>query len=191
MKKEIATVLIVVAAAAATACGASRLEATASAAGSSRVERGKDLVSIIGCSDCHTPMKMSRRGQYPTWTFFWRGTRSRWARSRRRKLRDRGSGPEPRPTRRSPDRGVSATPRISRPTATRGWAPGPRRCSSRRSGPDGTWGRLGRFSPDALARVRNATDEDLKSIYAYLRTLKPVTNHVPDVQPPAAVEAAR
>jgi hypothetical protein len=33
---------------------------------------------------------------------------------------------------------------------------------------------------------RNATDDDLKSIYAYLRTLTPVTNHVPDVQPPAA-----
>jgi hypothetical protein len=32
---------------------------------------------------------------------------------------------------------------------------------------------------------RNATDEDLKSIYAYLRSLKPVVNHVPDVTPPA------
>jgi hypothetical protein len=32
---------------------------------------------------------------------------------------------------------------------------------------------------------RNATDEDLKSIYAYLRTIKPITNHVPDPQPPA------
>jgi hypothetical protein len=30
---------------------------------------------------------------------------------------------------------------------------------------------------------RNATDEDLKSIYAFPRTLKPVSNHV---QPPGA-----
>ena len=29
---------------------------------------------------------------------------------------------------------------------------------------------------------RNATDEDLKSIYAYLRSIKPVANHVPDAQ---------
>jgi hypothetical protein len=29
---------------------------------------------------------------------------------------------------------------------------------------------------------RNATDEDLKAIYAYLRSLKPLTNHVPDAQ---------
>ena len=31
---------------------------------------------------------------------------------------------------------------------------------------------------------RNATDEDLKSVYAFLRTLKPITNHVPDYLPP-------
>ena len=29
---------------------------------------------------------------------------------------------------------------------------------------------------------RNATDEDLKSIYAYLRSIKPIVNHVPDAQ---------
>lgn len=31
---------------------------------------------------------------------------------------------------------------------------------------------------------RNATDEDLKAMYAYLRTIAPITNHVPDYQPP-------
>ena len=34
---------------------------------------------------------------------------------------------------------------------------------------------------------RHATDEDLKSIFAYLRSLKPVTNHVPDPVPPDEV----
>jgi hypothetical protein len=32
-----------------------------------------------------------------------------------------------------------------------------------------------------------ATDEDLKSIYAYLKTVKPVVNHVPDFEPPKDV----
>ena len=32
---------------------------------------------------------------------------------------------------------------------------------------------------------RNATDEDLKAVFAYLRTIKPIVNHVPDYQPPA------
>jgi hypothetical protein len=30
---------------------------------------------------------------------------------------------------------------------------------------------------------RNATDEDLRAIYAYLRTIKPIVNHVPDYEP--------
>jgi hypothetical protein len=29
------------------------------------------------------------------------------------------------------------------------------------------------------------TDEDLKAIYAYLRTIPPVKNHVPEVVPPS------
>ena len=33
---------------------------------------------------------------------------------------------------------------------------------------------------------RNATDDDLKAVFAYLRTIKPVTNHVPDYEPPPA-----
>jgi hypothetical protein len=31
---------------------------------------------------------------------------------------------------------------------------------------------------------RNATDEDLKAVYAYLRTIKPIVNHVPAYEPP-------
>ncbi len=33
---------------------------------------------------------------------------------------------------------------------------------------------------------RNASDDDLKSIYAYLRSIKPIVNHVPDPQIAAA-----
>jgi hypothetical protein len=32
---------------------------------------------------------------------------------------------------------------------------------------------------------RNASDEDLKSVYAYLRTITPIVNHVPAYQPVA------
>jgi hypothetical protein len=37
---------------------------------------------------------------------------------------------------------------------------------------------------------RNATDDDLKAIYTYLRTITPMTNHVPDYQPPAGGAAS-
>jgi hypothetical protein len=32
---------------------------------------------------------------------------------------------------------------------------------------------------------RNASDEDLKAVYAYLRTITPIVNHVPTYQPVA------
>jgi len=38
---------------------------------------------------------------------------------------------------------------------------------------------------------RNANDDDLKAIYAYLRTIKSVVNHEPDPQPPASIVARR
>jgi hypothetical protein len=37
---------------------------------------------------------------------------------------------------------------------------------------------------------RNATDGDLKAVYAYLRTIKPVKNLVPDYEPPSATKVA-
>jgi hypothetical protein len=37
---------------------------------------------------------------------------------------------------------------------------------------------------------KNLTDEDLKAIYAYLRTIKPVKNRVPEPVPPAAAPSA-
>jgi len=37
---------------------------------------------------------------------------------------------------------------------------------------------------------RNATDEDLEAMYAHLRTLAPITNHVPDFQPAAETSDA-
>jgi len=38
---------------------------------------------------------------------------------------------------------------------------------------------------------RNLTDDDLKSIYAYLRRIPPVHNRVPDPLPPPSEVAAK
>jgi hypothetical protein len=39
--------------------------------------------------------------------------------------------------------------------------------------------------PMPWTSLGHATDEDLKAMYAYLRTIKPVVNHVPDYAPAA------
>ena len=39
--------------------------------------------------------------------------------------------------------------------------------------------------PMPWQNVAQMTDEDIKAVYAYLKSIKPVVNHVPDYQPPA------
>jgi hypothetical protein len=37
---------------------------------------------------------------------------------------------------------------------------------------------------------REMSDDDLRAVFAYLRSIKPVTNHVPQPLPPAAAQQA-
>src|SRR5262252_2146992 len=40
---------------------------------SNRVDRGKYMVSVLGCNDCHTPLKMGANGPEPDMTRFLSG----------------------------------------------------------------------------------------------------------------------
>ena len=49
------------------------------------------------------------------------------------------------------------------------------------------WGQSRPIMPPMPWEVyRNMTDEDLKAIWAYLRTIPPIENRVPDYRPPGA-----
>lgn len=155
-----------------------------------RVERGKYLVTMIGCNDCHTPLKMGPRGPEPDMSRFLSGHPEQM-----------GALPP------APLRG----PWLWAGAATNTAFSGPWGISyAANLTPDpnsglGIWTeemfvkalRTGRhmgvsreiLPPMPWQSFRNATDEDLKSIYAYLRTITPVVNHVPDVQPPAQAVA--
>ena len=186
--KPFITVLISVAAAATVGCSESQISVTASAATQSgaRAERGQYLVSVMGCNDCHTPLKMGPKGPEPDMSRFLTGHPEQ-------------IGPLP--------SAKSQGPWLWAGAATNTAFAGPWGVSyAANLTPDRNTG-LGIWTEDMFVRAirtgrhmgtsreilppmpwpafRNATDADLKSIYAYLRTLKPVVNHVPDVQPPA------
>jgi hypothetical protein len=185
MKNTLTFTLIALTATLASAC-------TRAAANTStdRVKRGEYLVSIIGCSDCHTPLKMGPNGPEPDMARFLSGHPEQ-------------IGPLP----------VIALqgPWLSAGSATNTAFNGPWGVSyTANLTPDQNTG-LGIWTEDMFLRAlrtgrhmgtsreilppmpwpafRNATDEDLKSIYAYLRTVKPIVNHVPDIQPPATLVA--
>jgi hypothetical protein len=155
------------------------------AARPSPVERGRYLVSVMACDDCHTPLKPGANGPEPDfsrtlsghpervtfagppalghgWT--WAGSDTNtafigpWGTSYAANL--------------TPDRntGLGAWTEAMFVAALR---TGKHMGQSRPIMPPMPWPAL-----------RTASETDLEAIYAYLRTLTPVVNHVPDYDPP-------
>jgi hypothetical protein len=146
--------------------------------------RGEYLVKIMGCNDCHTPWKMGLQGPEPDMTRFLSG-------------HPEEIGPLPKTAAAAPfvwsgfatntafsgPWGVSYTFNLTpEPNTGLGiWTEemfvqairtGKHMGASRPINPPMPW-----------PAYRNATDEDLKAVYAYLRTIKPIVNHVPAYQP--------
>jgi cytochrome c553 len=64
--RALAACAMLLTAIAATGCqGTSSVDAAAKAAPANPVERGKYLVTVAGCSDCHTPLKLGANGPEP------------------------------------------------------------------------------------------------------------------------------
>jgi hypothetical protein len=186
MKKMTTMAGVVGAVVMALATAACNREPVVQAAQGERVTRGEYLVKIMVCNDCHTPWKMGQNGPEPDTTRFLSGHPEQL-----------GSLP-PAPK--------ADGPWIASIAATNTAFAGPWGVSyTANLTPDqntglGIWTedmfvkaiRTGRhmgvsrpiLPPMPWTEFRKATDEDLKSIYAYLRTIKPIANHVPEPLPP-------
>src|SRR5262245_20121914 len=157
----------------------------AASPGADRVKRGEYIVNTSGCHDCHTPWKMGANGPEPDMTrmlsghpetfpplkpaavnepYVWAATGTNTA----------FSGPW----------GISYTMNLTpdRNTGLGIWTEemfikairtGRHMGVSRPINPPMPW-----------AVYRNWTDDDIKSVYAYLRTIPPIVNHIPDYMPP-------
>ena len=153
---------------------------------SKKVQRGEYLVKIMGCNDCHTPWKMGPQGPEPDMDLFLSGHPEQ-------------IGPLP--------NSKAAEPFVWSAFGTNTAFSGPWGVSyTFNLTPESNTGlgiwteemfvqtiRTGRHMgvsrpinpPMPWPAYRNASDDDLKAIYAYLRTIKPIVNHVPEYQPPA------
>src|SRR5688572_10334683 len=153
-----------------------------------RVKRGEYLVSIMGCHDCHTPWKMGPKGPEPDMSLALSGHPESVKLAPPPKLGDGGwvwtaagtntafAGPW----------GVSYTANLTpdKMTGIGIWTEDIF-IKTIRSGRH--WGVSRPILPPMPWSVyRNLTDEDLKSVFAYLRTIKPIRNQVPEPVPPPA-----
>ena len=191
MIQRIATIKVLFLTAALAGCARTPVAAPAAQAPPPPAERGKYLVSILGCDDCHTPKTMTAQGPVPDMT---------------RRLSGHPANPAlPDPPKLPPGPwGVVATMDLT------AWS-GPWGISYPINlTPDEITG-MGIWTEDMFVQAirtgkhmgqsrpilppmpwmdyANLTDDDLKAVYAFLRTLPPVSNRVPDpviVLPPTA-----
>lgn len=155
-----------------------------------QVKRGAYLVTLGGCNDCHTPWKMGPNGPEPDV--------SRLLSGHPENIKVAAPAPPP--------DGVWQNGAVVGPTFT-SWS-GPWGVSfTANLTPDRNTG-LGIWTEDMFIKAirtgrhygvsrpilppmpwfnyRHMTDEDLKAVFAYLRSIPPVANHVPDPIPPPA-----
>jgi mono/diheme cytochrome c family protein len=164
-------------------------QANPQAESTARVERGRYLVASVGCADCHAPKVMGSEGPEPDMTRFLSGHP------------ENAALPAP------PQ--LPAGPWIAVASADLTAWSGPWGISyAFNLTPDENTG-IGSWSEDTFVKAiktgrhmgvsrpilppmpwtafRNFTDEDLRSIFAYLRTIPPVHNRVPEPVAPRAV----
>ena len=160
-----------------------------------RVKRGQYLVTIGGCNDCHTPFKMGPNGPEPDMSRALSGHPEGLVMPPAPKMGDgpwvwAGAGTN---TAFAGPWGVSYARNLTpeKLTGTGIWTE-EMFIQTLRTGKH--WG-VSRpiLPPMPWQNYAQATDEDLKSIYAYLRTVQPIKNQVPDAvlaPPPSQVASA-
>lgn len=180
----------------ATACGTDTAPAVEQAkaertVAQSPVERGKYLVTIVGCNDCHTTKNMGPKGPEPDMSRMLAGhpenmkmppaprlaATSPWNVAASATL-TAWSGPW----------GVSFATNLTpdRNTGLGNWTEQMFITAMRTGKHMGTSRQI--LPPMPWQDIAEMSDADLKAIYAYLRTIPSVTNHVPDPIPPSATK---
>jgi mono/diheme cytochrome c family protein len=160
----------------------------AGAAPDDRVARGRYLVMVGGCNDCHTPLKMGPNGPEPDLARMLSGHPEALAMPPPPKL---GEGPwgvavAATLTAWSGPWGVSFPANLT-PDAETGLGKWTEKefIDTLRTGRH-----LGRgrqiLPPMPWFNYGKMTDEDLKSVFAYLRSIPPIENRVPQPIPPDA-----
>lgn len=160
--------------------------ATAVPAAMTPVQRGEHLVKTMGCNDCHTPWKLGANGPEPDMTKFLSGHPAEFQMPPPPDLSGQPwqwvgaatmtafAGPW----------GVSYAPNLTPDvTGTASWTEA-QFIEVIRSGKV-LGGARPIMPPMPWPNIAQLTDDDLKAMYAYLRTIPPIANLVPSYQPPA------
>ena len=163
----------------------------AAPASTAQVARGAYLVKIMACNDCHTPWKMGPRGPEPDMSRALSGHPQDMALPAPPAL---GQGPwvwagAGSNTAYAGPWGVSFAANLTpdRETGLGAWTAETFIAALRTGRHEGQGRPI--LPPMPYPQYRQATDEDLRAVFAYLQSLAPIRNRVPQPVEPAAAPA--
>src|SRR4030095_6378920 len=157
-----------------------------------QVKWGEHLVTIGGCNDCHTPKKMTPMGPVDDSTLLLSGhpEKSPAADVDRKHMESKGLIVTSDFTAWIGPWGISYSANLTpHETGTGNWTEEQFLYAIKNSISKGLAGSRPLVPPMSLMPVKHLTDEELKSIFAYLRTVKPIKNN--SVQPTPPVLTAK
>lgn len=197
MKKNIIVLcaLAVSAAAAIVSCtnsvGTENKKAAGNTDTTARVARGQYLVTVIGCDDCHSPKRMGAHGPeiIPELRFSGFPKNGKLPPAEANAIKNGWALFSPDLTATVGPWGTTYAANItSDQTGIGNWKEENFILAMREGIAKGIRGNRQMLPPMPWFNFRNMSDEDLKSIFAYLKTTKAVDNVVPQPEPPAAAK---
>jgi hypothetical protein len=175
---------------AAAACGPG--SANADEKDTSQLARGRYLVTVAGCNDCHTPWKVGPTGPEPDMSRMLSGHPEGFAITQPATV---PAGPwltsaAPTNTAFSGPWGVSFTANLT-PDAETGLGKWTQTTFAQTIRTGRHMGRGRKILPPMpIPMYKNFTDEDLAAIFQFLQTIPAIKNRVPEPLPPAAAMTA-
>ncbi|HZI53026.1 MAG TPA: c-type cytochrome [Chitinophagaceae bacterium] len=157
-----------------------------------QVKWGEHLVTIGGCNDCHTPKKMTPMGPADDSTRLLSGhpEKAPAADVDRKQMESKGLIVTADFTSWTGPWGITYSANLTPDeTGTGNWTEDQFLYAVKNSISKGLAGSRPLLPPMSMMPVKHMTDDELKAIFAYLRTIKPVKNN--SVQPTPPVLAAK
>jgi mono/diheme cytochrome c family protein len=153
-----------------------------------KLARGKYLVTVAGCNDCHTPWKVGPAGPEPDMSRMLSGHPESFVISAPAQMSGEPwlMAAAPTNTAWSGPWGVSFTANLT-PDAETGlgkWTQATFTQTIRTGRHMGRGRKI--LPPMPIQMYKNFTDEDLAAIFTYVQSIPPVKNRVPEPLPPAA-----
>lgn len=154
---------------------------------SDQIDYGRHLVQVIGCNDCHTPKKMTPQGPVPDTTLMLSGHPSSAPAPdiNRNEIESKGLAVTADMTAWAGPWGISYSANLTPDeTGIGSWSEDQFIRAIREGKSKGLEGGRQLLPPMPWQSFGQMRDEELKAIFAYLKSIKPISNVVPPPAPP-------